>query len=66
MSTPNPLAEVLAGDALAHWSAMLQALPIPAAIVDEDGKVIEANRWLETDPGEAFDWERLTSLIKSL
>ena len=54
MSTPNPLAEVLAGDALAHWSAMLQALPIPAAIVDEDGKVIEANRWLETDPGEAL------------
>ncbi len=52
MSTSNPLAELLAGDALAHWSAMLHALPIPAAIVDAQGKVVEANRWLETDPGD--------------
>ena len=33
------------------WRAMLHALPIPAALVDESGQVRAANRWLDTEPG---------------
>ncbi len=42
----------VAHDDLTHWRAMLSSLPIPAALVDGDGVLLDANRWLEATPGE--------------
>lgn len=37
---------------LHQWSVMLKVLPIPAALVDADGVVLEANRWIDAAPGQ--------------
>jgi len=34
------------------WETMLKALPIPAAIVNNEGRTIAANRWLDEPVGE--------------
>jgi len=37
---------------LAAWSAVVAAMPIPAAVVTRLGDVIATNRWLSVEPGE--------------
>lgn len=34
------------------WDTVVQAMPIPAALVDGAGRVLTANRWLDADPGD--------------
>ncbi|MEM9612563.1 MAG: EAL domain-containing protein [Actinomycetota bacterium] len=40
------------GGGLHQWSVMLKALPIPAALVDPDGVVLAANRWIDAVAGQ--------------
>ncbi len=50
---PPPTAEAMATP-LRMWSVMLDALPMPAALVDAQGFVLDTNRWLDVDDGEAL------------
>lgn len=34
------------------WSKLVDILPIPAALVDGDGRVIHGNRWIDADLGD--------------
>ncbi len=42
----------LSGPDVSAWSAVLSAMPIPAALVTCSGDVIATNRWLDFVPGE--------------
>lgn len=37
---------------ISAWTTMLAAMPIPAALVWESGKIVAVNRWLEGKPGD--------------
>lgn len=39
-------------DDLGAWSAVVDVLPIPAALVNRSGQVLARNRWLEVDVGD--------------
>ncbi|MEM7342176.1 MAG: EAL domain-containing protein [Actinomycetota bacterium] len=49
----NP-SEAAQAEEMAHWAAMLRALPIPAAIVDRTGEVRAANRWIDAGVGSVL------------
>lgn len=35
-----------------HWSELLHNLPIPAALLDENGVILTGNRWLDASDGQ--------------
>lgn len=51
LGTP-PAAAQIHGESLESWTAILKALPIPAALVDAAGFVIAQNRWIDAQPGD--------------
>lgn len=43
---------VVSSSQMDAWSSMLSAMPIPAALVDINGRLLAVNRWLDGKPGE--------------
>ncbi len=39
------------GEEILAWASMLAVLPIPAALVDADGHIVDRNRWIEAEVG---------------
>ncbi len=39
---------------MGHWSELLHNLPIPAALLEEDGVILTGNRWLDASNGEVL------------
>ncbi len=39
---------------VAPWINLLEALPIPAALIDDQGAILATNRWLARSPGETL------------
>ncbi len=52
--------------AVAHWVQLLDALPIPGALIDNQGSIIASNRWLARSPGESLVNLRESRDTKSL
>ncbi len=39
---------------LPAWRSVVAAMPVPAALVDRNGVMVAANRWIEVEPGQAL------------
>jgi len=52
MTTTDFALDEVAPSELAAWSAVVGAMPIPAAVVTHLGDVLATNRWLDVEPGD--------------